>query len=128
MMIITQSAAIEACSKCPVEEYQGKCQKSGTHLHGGKTESAWCVNSRRHFPPGGHVLFTFCRNGNQISKRRSSQETSCQPSSLVPYHRGPMKCVVSFDLWENWGTERTGKLFHLRCEVRSESPKFVFLT
>ena len=42
--------------------------------------------------------------------------------SLVPWyliHRGLMKCVVSFDLRENWGTERTGKSFHLRCEVRT---------
>lgn len=100
MMIITQSAVIEACSKCPVEDNQGKCQKSDTHLHGGKAESAWCVDSRRHFPPGGYVLFTFCRNGNQVSKRRSSQETSCQPSSLVPYHRGPMSVWLALTYGE----------------------------
>lgn len=30
-------------------------------------------------------------------------------------HQGPMKCVVSFVLWENRETERTAKSFHLSC-------------
>lgn len=42
------------------------------------------------------------------SSQRGGHHRKPRASLVLQYliHRGPMKCVVSFDLWENRGTER----------------------